>query len=241
VTFRQAGYWQDSVTLWQRTVDVTADNYRAQTNLRFRTGRGRPAQPGDACVSRTRCGDRARTRTTNTARCSPTWATSIGPRPNTRRCGCLRFAEAHNSLGLTRVNQDRVDDGIREFTAALAIDPDSCRRATTWASPTCRTGATWRFRVRGSRAPATGLGGITGQSRHGAGRRRAQARRSITSPRRRGSTAIRSALHYAWGGVLMDLGDMPGAIEHFQTVLSISPSYAPAVHDLGLSFAHPAI
>jgi tetratricopeptide (TPR) repeat protein len=33
LSFRQIGYWRDSISLWQRAVDVTTDNYQAHNNL----------------------------------------------------------------------------------------------------------------------------------------------------------------------------------------------------------------
>jgi len=44
-------------------------------------------------------------------------------------------------------------------------------------------------------------------------------------------------VHYTWGSTLMDMGDMPGATTQFMAALTVNPSFAPAVHDLGKSFA----
>jgi tetratricopeptide (TPR) repeat protein len=44
-------------------------------------------------------------------------------------------------------------------------------------------------------------------------------------------------IHHAWGGVLMDLNDLAGALDHFAAALRVAPRYAPAVRDFGWTLA----
>jgi tetratricopeptide (TPR) repeat protein len=100
LTWRQAGYWHDSITLYQHAVDVTDDNRWARYNLSgqhyilagslMNSGRGSEA-----------IGE---------------FAEALRVRPN--------YPEAHNNLGILLARTPgRIADAIAQFEAALSQDP----------------------------------------------------------------------------------------------------------------------
>ena len=92
--WKQAAYWQNSETLYQRAIDVTADNYLAQGNLGQYLLRI-PERRADAV-------DHLET------------ALRIEP----------DYAEAHNNLGVCLINAGLYEAAIPHFEAVLRFQPN---------------------------------------------------------------------------------------------------------------------
>jgi len=241
-TYRQVMFWQDSVTLWERTVAVTEDNYRAQTNLGFALAaagqrsralaayseaiRLNPNYPNAHNYFGTLLADMG-----DHDRAAAEYEAALAHRP--------RFAEAQNNLGLTRAAQDRLDDAIAAFTEALRVDPSFAPARNNLAIAYMRQGhpekaiAEFEEAVRQQPDSAESHANLA-TALAGAGRKR-ESLPHFEAAARLGGDPVRT--NYMWGLALMDLGDMPGATARFTDALTANPSFAPAVHDLGRSLA----
>jgi Flp pilus assembly protein TadD len=233
VTYRQIAYWKDDVTLWERDVAVTGDNYRGQTNLGFAL-----AQAGSR--------ERALTVYREALRLNPKYANAHnylglllsdmgdhdGAAAEFEAALTLvpRFAEARNNLGLARVAQDRPEDAIVEFERAVQLNPAFGEAHNNLAIVSAEQGhlgraitefeAAVRFQP-GVPEPHINLAAALVE----AGRPR-EALPHFEIAERLGGDRVR--IHYAWAEVLADLGDLPGAIAHLRTVLQINPAHAEA-------------
>ncbi len=242
LTYRQVAYWRDSVTLWERTVAVTRDNYRAYTNLGFAL-----ADDGQR--------NRALTAYTDAIRLNPDYANArnyLGvlladmgdhDRAAAEYAAALklrpRFAQAHNNLGLTRAAQDRLDDAVAEFTEALRLDPAFAPARNNLAIAYVKQGqhdkAIAEFETAVRQQPGSAESQLNLASALAAADRKREALPHFEAAARLGGDPVRT--HYLWGGTLMDLGDMPGATIQFMAALAADPSFAPGAHDLGRSLA----
>jgi tetratricopeptide (TPR) repeat protein len=94
VTTVQLSYWQNSRTLFQHAVDVTADNYLAHHNL----GVALAESPGtlDQAIEH--------------------YQAALHIKPD--------YVRAHTDLGSALAKSGRVPEAMAEFHAALALDPD---------------------------------------------------------------------------------------------------------------------
>ena len=241
-TWRQASYWKDSVTLWERTVAVTADNYRAQTNLGFAlTEIGQRTRAVAAYTEAIRInaqypnahnyfgvllsdmGDHERA--------AAEYQAALALRP--------RFAEAHNNLGLTRIAQDRLDDAVAEFNAALKIDPGFAparnNLAIAYVNQERYDLAIPAFEEAVRQQPGSAEAHFNLASALANSGRKKDSLPHFQNAAQQGGDPVK--VHYTWGTALMDLGDMPAATTQFMAALQVNPSYAPAVHDLGKSLA----
>lgn len=242
LTYRQTAYWKDDVTLWERTVAVTGDNYRGQTNLGFAL-----AQVGQH--------DRALAAYREALRLNPQY-------PNAHNyLGLLlsdmgehdraadefqaaltllpRFAEARNNLGLTRMAQDRREDAIAEFEQAVRLNPAFGEAHNNLAIAYAQQGnlerAIAEFEAAVRLQPAAAEPHINLAAALASAGRKREALSHFDAAVRLGGNPFR--IHYEWAGVLADLGELPEAIAHLTTVLSINPTFAPAAHDLGRALA----
>jgi tetratricopeptide (TPR) repeat protein len=124
---RQAAYWNDSVALWERTLQVTVANYRAHNNLGVELrARGRRAEAvahfrealnirGDFAVGHNNLGG-ALAETGNLAQAVEHYRQALRLNPE--------YPEAHNNLGVAYANQGQLEEAIREFQHSLRIHPD---------------------------------------------------------------------------------------------------------------------
>jgi Flp pilus assembly protein TadD len=128
-TRAQVRHWESSLTLWQHTVEVTSDNYRARNSLAAALGNaGRPA---DALVH-----------LTEALRLAPDASEAFHIHHNTGRAladlgrfaeaithyrDALRlkpdYPEAHNNLGMALAREGQVDEAIAEYRLALEDRP----------------------------------------------------------------------------------------------------------------------
>lgn len=128
LTWRQVGYWQDSVTLWQHTLAVTSNNTRAHYNL------------GCALLDEERYAD-ARAQFGHALRLNPRHAKA------TNNIGAVLMAEdrfgeavnlfeaaleiqpdlpeAHVNLGHARLRQGKPEAAIGCLAQALRLDPEN--------------------------------------------------------------------------------------------------------------------
>lgn len=124
----QAGYWRDSLTFWQHTVDVTTDNARAHGNLGLLlVDLGRPSE--------------AIVHYTEAIRISPELA-DVHSNLGNALAGQGKTADAvshyrealridpnqltaHNGLGSALDDQGKYDEAITHYRDALRIDPGS--------------------------------------------------------------------------------------------------------------------
>ena len=126
-TWVQVGYWQNSISLFQHTVKVTADNHFAHNNL------------GVALAGRGRF-DEAITQYYEALRIKPNEAEVYNNLGNVLLAKgkvdeairlfdkALRlkpdYARAHNNLGNALIAQGNVDEAVRHYTEALRINPE---------------------------------------------------------------------------------------------------------------------
>lgn len=240
LTWRQARYWADSVTLWERTVAVTRDNYRAYTNLGYAL-----AEAGDRSRARGAYEDAIRINPAyanarnyyglllgdmgDQARAAAEFEAALGVRP--------RFVQARNNLGLARAAENRMDEALAAFSEALRLDPSFTPARTNLAIAYVKLGRTQdalaEFERVVAEAPQTAQARLNLASALAAAGRPKDALPQFEAAARLGGDP--ADVHYLWGGVLMDLGDAAGAATHFLAAVQAEPRSAPAVHDLGRS------
>jgi tetratricopeptide (TPR) repeat protein len=126
-TWVQQGYWHDSITLWQHTLDVTADNYGAHRILGdalLREGRLDEAiehyrrtvqiQPGSAAGHRAL--GSALTLRGATAEAIVSFQRALKLQPH--------FADAELGIADALTARGRVDEAVAHYQAALRDDPE---------------------------------------------------------------------------------------------------------------------
>jgi len=233
VTYRQIAYWKNDVTLWERDVAVTVDNYRGQTNLGLAL-----AQAGsrDRALAAYREALRLNPKSPKTHNYLGLLLADMGD--HDRAAGEFeaaltllpQFAEARNNLGLVRLAQDRLDDAIAEFDRAVQLNPAFGEAHNNLGSASAQQGnlnraivefeAAVRFQP-GVAEPHANLAVALVDS----GRPR-EALPHFETAVQLGGDPVR--IHYAWASALADLGDRTGAIAHLTTVLKIDPAHADA-------------
>ena len=241
-TWRQARYWKDSVTLWERTVAVTTDNYRGHTNLGFALAlAGQRTRAIEAYSEAIRINPRYADAHNyfgylladmgDHERAATEYQAALALRP--------RLAQAHNNLGLLRVQQNRLDDAITEFKATLEIDPGFAparnNLAIAYVHQERYDLAIPQFEEAVRQQPNSAEAHFNLASALADSGRKKDALPHFQSAAQNGGDPVK--VHYTWGSALMDMGDMPGATTQFMAALQVDPRYAPAVHDLGKSLA----
>jgi tetratricopeptide (TPR) repeat protein len=124
---RQAGYWKDSLTLWDHAIRVTQNNASAQNHM------------GLALDKEGRL-DEAVVHYSEALRIKPDFAEghynlglALGKQGRLDEAAAqyseaLRikpdYALAHNNLGLTLASQGRLDEAVAQYYEALRIEPD---------------------------------------------------------------------------------------------------------------------
>jgi len=126
LTYRQAGLWRDSVTLWTHTVSVTRANYRAYTNLGFALAEAQSSARAEAAY---REALRLKPDYPNARNYLGALLVDLG-RPEQAehelRAALAvrpRFAEAQNTLGLALAAQGKTEPAIASFTEAIRLAP----------------------------------------------------------------------------------------------------------------------
>lgn len=139
LTWKQIGYWQDSHALFEHTVQVTKDNYVANTILAdVYHGHGEP----DKAIEHLKEALRIKSDFPPAIELSKTWQCEqdiVSGRqllrqemfdqalPLFQEVEHLRFgnAEAHYSLGIIFQSKDQLENAVTEFRLALLFKPDS--------------------------------------------------------------------------------------------------------------------
>jgi tetratricopeptide (TPR) repeat protein len=214
----QVGHWQNSLALWQHTVDVTTDNYRARNSLGAQLGNlGRPA---DAIVQ-----------FTEAVRLAPDRGEAF---------------HIHHNLGRALADLGRLDEAIPHYREALRLKPDYPEAHNNLGLALGRTGhaeeALAEFRLaledRPGFAPAlanlAGAHNDLGFSLFGRGLTTDAIREYTEALRLRPDFA--SALHNR-GFALAATGRMSEAIGDFRTAIAIEPKFEAAHYHLGLALA----
>ncbi len=130
ISFKQVGYWQNSLTLFQHAVDVTEKNYVAHNNLGLAL-----AQQGKITE--------AVSHYSASLRFNPEYADThynmgmaLAQQGNTDEAiasynEAFRIdpfnVRARNNLGILLFQQGRIDEAIHQFQQALRIQPDAVR------------------------------------------------------------------------------------------------------------------
>ena len=124
----QVGYWRDSLTFWQHTVDVTTDNARAHGNLGLvLSDLGRPSEAIAHYTEAIRISPELADVHTNLANALAGQGKTADAVAHYREA--LRLdpnqLTAHNGLGSALDDQGRYDEAITHYGDALRIDPRS--------------------------------------------------------------------------------------------------------------------
>jgi tetratricopeptide (TPR) repeat protein len=242
VTARIVPHWRNSVTLWERAVDVTHQNYRASTNLGFALAeagertralgayqdalRLDPEYPNAhnyLGVLHAQMGDHSRA--------IASFEAAIALRP--------RFAEARNNLGLSLAAEKRIDEAIAAFEEAVRVAPEF---------PQARNNLAIAYMQRGRTTDAVREFDESARLQPGSADTRMNLATSLVAAGRIGEAlpqfaeAARlggdpSRVHHAWGAALLEQGDTAGAVEQLTRALQANPRNPPALHDLGRALA----
>jgi tetratricopeptide (TPR) repeat protein len=234
----QAGYWVDSLTLWQHAAQVTDGNYVAYEKMgeAFRD-RGqfdqaaanyeqslRLAPPGspvyDATIQNSLGLVRIRQGRADEAAAHFAEAVRLNP----------GFAEAQSNFGNALAAQGRYDEAIEHYRAALAIKPDFQEALIGTGGSLVRAGrpaeavAPYREALRidpQSPQAHNGLGSALSLL-HRDDEAMAEFNRALELKPDLPSAHLNIAI------VLLRRGDVEGARRRLETALSIDPSYEPA-------------
>jgi tetratricopeptide (TPR) repeat protein len=203
-TWIQVGYWKNSVTLFEHTLDVTTNNYLAHNNLGVAF-----SKPGST--------DQAIVHYTEALRLLPDYKEAhfnlgvalyvqgkIKAAVN-QFSEALRidpgFKQAHKRLATALVAQGHIDAGIRHYLKALAIDPDYKEAHKNLAVALLAEGRVQEVIYHYSEA----------------------LRIDPSDPE----------VHNNLGNVLFKQGQTTQAIRHYSEALRFNPAYAEAHNNLG--------
>jgi protein O-mannosyl-transferase len=133
----QLQYWQDSTTLWTRTLEVTTGNHIAHNNL------------GVVLADQGKLDD-AISHYSEALRIKPNYAdahNNLGVALSdqgkldeaiAQYSEALRikpdYVDAHNNLGVALAEQGKLDEAIAQYSEALRIDPDDVKAQNNWGN-----------------------------------------------------------------------------------------------------------
>jgi len=123
----QVGYWSDSVALWEHTLAVTTQNYRAHNNLGFYLANENRIPEAivhfnEALKIRPEFGEGHSNLGAALARQGKTTEAIVHYRA--ALTADPELADAHNNLGVAFAEQGRAEEAIHEFLETLRIHPD---------------------------------------------------------------------------------------------------------------------
>jgi tetratricopeptide (TPR) repeat protein len=128
LTWRQSGFWNDDITLWPHTLQVTGPNAQAYSNVGIayeNRGELSEAIKYYALAVETNPGyGTARYNLARTLKGQGRVTEAIEHYRAALRAD-PRLSDAHNDLGTLLNGQGRIDDAEREFREAVRIDPES--------------------------------------------------------------------------------------------------------------------
>ena len=126
LTWIQAGYWQDGVTLFQHAVDVTTDNYIARFNLADAlAARGEDAEAARQLVEAVRIRPNAAVAHAELGRLLAKQQRTEEALAQLRTAALLQPGDAgtHYQIGILLAAGGRADQAAVEFTEAVRLDP----------------------------------------------------------------------------------------------------------------------
>lgn len=202
VTRVQTSYWQNSITLFERALSVTDNNYVAHNNL------------GELLAQKGKLDDAA-----------DHFATAIEIDPSyahaRHNMGMIlvqqgkldeaiaefekaieiepRFTDAHNKLGAALANEGRLYEAIASFSKAIEIDP-------TYASAYANLGSAYDQQDRTAEAVAAYSKALEFMI----------------------DNSLAAQTHFKLGKLLAKTGNKTDAVTHYREALSLMPDYAPA-------------
>ena len=210
LAWAQAGYWEDSVTLFRHAIAVTQGNYLAEHNL----GVALAENPGGLPEA------------------IEHYRAALEIRPD--------YARAHTDLGSALARSGRYSEAVEEYRAALQLLPDSAiphsNLGNALAQMPGKLGdAIAEYQTALRLDPdyeearlnlGIALGRMPGRSAEAAGQLQSVLRADPES----------AAAHAALGSALADLpGRLPEAVQQYETALRIAPENAEIHYNLGLA------
>lgn len=217
-TRAQVAHWQNSLTLWQHTVDVTTGNYRARNSLGAQLGnQGRPA---DAIVH-----------FSEALRLAPDRGEAF---------------HIHHNLGRALADLGRFDEAIPHYREALRLKPDYPEAHNNLGLALGRTGhpeealAEFRLALEDRPGFAPALANLAGA--HNDLGFALFSRGLTTDALREYTEALRLQPDFATaldnrGFALAASGRMADAVSDFRRAIAVDPKLEPAYHHLGLALA----
>jgi len=240
--WRQTGYWRDSITLWNRALDCTRDNFIAYCNL------------GDALAQKGRT-DEAIAQFQAALRIDPdspgilsNFGNVLFQQGRTDEAvaeyrKALKMnpdsAGAHNNLGNALAKEGRMVEAIGEYREALRLHPGDAETHFNLGNVLAAQGrmeeAIAEFRAALEINPGdAGVHSNLGNALFRQGRTDeaiAQYREALRY------NPAGAGIHYNLGKALVQRGQTEEAISQFRAALQINPTNAEAHYDLGNALA----
>ena len=240
-TARQLRYWQDSITLFTRAVEVTKNNSIAECNLGLAyAARG---QPGEAI----RHEQAALKINPNYANAQNSLGIIFGDQGKRNEAVAYflaaiksqpDFDRAYYNLGLIYFKQGRLDDAIVQFRSAIKINPQHLYARTSLGMAMAQQGrldeAVEQYRQALAIAPNNALV-------HNALGRALEAGNKFDEAADHYATAIRfkpdfAEAHESLGVIFTLQGHFPQAEEQLRQALKLQPGSASIHYNLGNAF-----
>jgi tetratricopeptide (TPR) repeat protein len=243
VTFYQVQYWENSVTLFEHTLEVTSNNSIAHNNL------------GNALEKQGRV-EEAIKHYMEALRVKPDYAKAhnnlgIALQGQDRveeaikhHMEALRvkpdYADAHNNLGIALQAQGRVEEAIKHHMEALRIMPDFAKAHNNLGTALQAQGRMddavkhyiEALRIKPDYEHAHYNLGITLQAQ---GRMDDAVKHYVEAVRIKPDY---EHAHYNLGNTLQAQGRMDDAIKHYVEAVRIKPDFAEAHSNLGIALFH---
>jgi Flp pilus assembly protein TadD len=206
ITWAQARYWNDSVTLWHHTLEVTEGNYVAHNNLgEILTEQGKAAESSQHFREALRIRPDCPEAHNNLGIALVNQGEAAEAIRHLREAVRLKptDSEAHNNLGIALVNQGEAAEATRHFREAVRLKP-------------------------GNTSAHNNLGGILlnqGQTTEAARYFRESLRLKPDNPQ----------AHNNLGIALYRQGKRAEAIQHFREAVRLSPEFRQATHNLRIA------
>ena len=206
-TWVQAGYWKNSITLFEHTLDVTSSNYGAHNNLgNALAARGKTSEAighyldalainSDYAAAYNNLG-LALVREGKTSEAIGRYLEALRINPD--------FKEAHNNLGIAFAKHGNPAEAICQYTKALQIDPEYLRARIN-------------------------LGGVLVAQ--------GKPEKAIYhySEVLRINSGYKTEAHYSLGNLWLGQGKPEKAIYHYSEALRINPDFEKAHNNLGIA------
>ncbi|MFC1489058.1 tetratricopeptide repeat protein [Thermodesulfobacteriota bacterium] len=240
-TWRQAGFWKNTITLFEHTLGVTTNHYLPHNNL------------GNALLRKGRTAE-AIEHYREALRLRPNYVEAHNNLGNAlakqgladeaiKQCReALRlnpnYEKAHNNLGSILAEQGRIDEAVKHYREALRLHPNYVEAYNNLGNALKQKGQTDEavthyqeaLRINPDNIEAHNiLGGVL--------EKQGQTFEAINHYQE----ALRlnpdlEETHYNLANVLMKQGRIDGAIDHYLKALSIKPDYVEVHNNLGNVF-----